>query len=176
MINRIFVKYLIQRAILFCIIYKRSTELNEEEVNARWLKKSRKWRILCDFDQGLTDLIVLWQRKGGRKGKIHGSMQNYWRSCPRHSTFKYIGSRNRTIRRNRAYDWKSMIELRDAWFLVHRRSLLFLSHREFQESNIAVQFVLCILFSLRLNVARSTITKFISIRLIDIFITFDHVS
>lgn len=75
-------------------------------------------------------------------------------ASPRHSTFKYIGSRNRTIRRNRAYDWKSMIELRDAWFLVHRRSLLFLSHREFQESNIAIQFVLCILFSLRLNVAR----------------------
>lgn len=134
--------------------------------------------IFCDFDQGFDR--SLWQPQRWTKEKnsrFNAKLLTLMPTAsPRHSTFKYIGSRNRTIRRNRAYDWKSMIELRDAWFLVHRRSLLFLSHREFQESNIAIQFVLCILFSLRLNVARSTTTKFISMRLIDIFIIFDHVS
>lgn len=111
---------------------------------------------LDGFDRSLTTQRRTKEKNSRFNEKLLTPMR------PRHSTFKYIGSRNRTIRRNRAYDWKSMIELRDAWFLVHRRSLLFLSHREFQESNIAVQFVLCILFSLRLNVARSTTTKFIS--------------
>lgn len=77
----------------------------------------RFWSKLDGFDRSSTTQRRTKEKNSRFNAKLLTLMPT---ASLRHSTFKYIGSRNRTIRRNRAYEWKSNSAMLDFWFIVDR--------------------------------------------------------